>query len=86
MYYVLTGVLIGFAGVAVKSISISLGVLMSGFKPAFIIPYATALSTISETLIVFTDILVSHGYLQPEYKVLAISLVASAVFYQSTSQ
>lgn len=89
LYLLIIGVIIGVIGVVTRILVLSLGLIMSGIGSLYVLTYAVALFSISETIIVFSDILVSQGVLKSDIRTIVVvsvvtSIMASCFIYKKT--
>jgi hypothetical protein len=89
LYLLIIGVIIGVIGVVTRMLALSLGLITSGIGSLYVLTYAVALSSISETTIVFSDILVSQGVLKSDIRTIVVvsvvtSIMASCFIYKKT--
>jgi Kef-type K+ transport system membrane component KefB len=89
LHLLVIGVIIGVIGVVTRILALSLGLITSGIGSLHVLTYAVALSSISETIIVFSDILVSQGVLKSDIRTIVVvsvvtSIMASCFIYKKT--
>lgn len=75
----LAGALIGVTCVLIRIAALSLASTMGALNPGSILPYAAALSPISETAIVFSDALISQGAAPTSFRALTVLAVATSM-------
>jgi Kef-type K+ transport system membrane component KefB len=75
----LAGALIGVTCVLIRIAALSLASTMGALNPGSILPYAAALSSISETAIVFSDALISRGAAPTSFRALTVLAVATSM-------
>jgi hypothetical protein len=79
LYLLIVGVIIGVIGVVTRITALSLGLIISGIGYRHALSHAVALSPISETIIVLSDILVSRGVLGSDIRTMVVVLVATSI-------
>jgi Kef-type K+ transport system membrane component KefB len=80
---IIDGVVVGIAGVIARFLSLLIGLVMSGANPGHILPYATALSSISETSVILVDTLATQGGLAHVFKALVLTGVVTSIVIAS---
>jgi Kef-type K+ transport system membrane component KefB len=80
---IIDGVVVGIAGVIARFLSLLIGLVMSGTNPGHILPYATALSSISETSVILVDTLATQGGLAHVFKALVLTGVVTSIVISS---
>jgi Kef-type K+ transport system membrane component KefB len=80
---IIDGVVVGIAGVIARFLSLLIGLVMSGANPGHILPYATALSSISETSVILVDTLATQGGLAHVFKALVLTGVVTSIVISS---
>jgi len=79
LYLLIVGVIIGVIGVVTRITALSLGLTISGIGYRHALSHAVALSPISETIIVLSDILVSRGVLKSDIRTMVVVSVATSI-------
>jgi CPA2 family monovalent cation:H+ antiporter-2 len=80
---IIDGVVVGIAAVIARFLSLLIGLVMSGANPGHILPYATALSSISETSVILVDTLATQGGLTHVFKALVLTGVVTSIVISS---
>lgn len=75
----LIGVVIGLASVLIRTATLSLASTMGALNPGNIPSYAAALSSVSETAIIFSDTLISRGAAPTSFRALTVLIVATSM-------
>lgn len=75
----LIGVVIGLASVLIRTATLSLASTMGALNPGNILSYAAALSSVSETAIIFSDTLISRGAAPTSFRALTVLIVATSM-------
>lgn len=76
---IVEGVAVGMVAVIARFLSLLIGLVMSGANPGHIVPYATALSSVSETSIILVDALATQGGLTHIFKALVLTGVVTSI-------
>lgn len=71
--YLLIGVAVGIVAVFARILSLMLGSVISGLHPSYITSFATVLSSISESSVVFIDILISKNIVPDVFRFIVIA-------------
>jgi Kef-type K+ transport system membrane component KefB len=76
---IVEGVAVGMVAVIARFLSLLIGLVMSCANPGHIVPYATALSSVSETSIILVDALATQGGLTHIFKALVLTGVVTSI-------